>query len=170
MSPGAFMNKVLPVKNKLFRFARRMLLNDDEAKDVVQECLIRVWEKRETMARIANIEAWCMTLTRNLCVDKLRFDKNKRKMTLQDAFWIVESKDNPYQATENNNLMELIERFINELPDKHKMAVHLRDIEGYSYREIAAIMNIDEGQVKINLFRGRKTLKERLIKSLAYGS
>lgn len=61
-----FENRVLPAKNKLFRFAFRLLGSSEEAKDVVQEVLIKVWNGKENLAAIQNIEAWCMRITKTL--------------------------------------------------------------------------------------------------------
>ena len=72
MNLEAFENRVLPAKNKLFRFAFRMLGSSEEAKDVVQEVMIKVWNGREQMAEVQNMEAWCMRITKNLSLDKLR--------------------------------------------------------------------------------------------------
>ena len=69
MNLEAFENRVLPAKNKLYRFALRFLGNEEEAKDVVQEVLIRVWNGREQMNEIQNWEACCMRITRNLSLD-----------------------------------------------------------------------------------------------------
>ena len=66
MNLEAFQTRVLPAKNKLFRFAFRLLGSSEEAKDVVQEVLIKVWNGREQMAEVQNLEAWCMRITKNL--------------------------------------------------------------------------------------------------------
>ena len=77
MNLEAFQNRVLPAKNKLFRFANRMLASEEEAKDVVQEVLIKVWNGREQMDQVQNWEAWCMRLTKNLSLDYLRSRQRK---------------------------------------------------------------------------------------------
>ena len=72
MDLDAFENRVLPAKNKLFRFALRFLGDEEEAKDIVQEVFMRVWNARDQMHAIENWEAWCMRITRNLSHDRIR--------------------------------------------------------------------------------------------------
>jgi RNA polymerase sigma-70 factor (ECF subfamily) len=65
--------------------------------------------------------------------------------------------------------MQRIKEFISSLPDKQRQVIHLRDVEGYSYNEICEILEIDMNQVKVNLFRARTAVREKLIKINAYG-
>ena len=67
-----FKTKVLPVSNKLYRFAARLLSNEDEARDVVQDIFLKLWQKRNGLGEIKNIEAFAMRMTRNRCLDMLR--------------------------------------------------------------------------------------------------
>src|SRR5687768_83056 len=86
MDLEAFEKRVLPAKNKLFRFALRFLGNEEEAKDIVQEVFIRVWNGREKMNEVHNWEAWCMRITRNLSLDRVRLMKGKTTQTLENSF------------------------------------------------------------------------------------
>ena len=88
MNLEAFQNRVLPSKNKLFRFAFRMLGSSEEAKDVVQEVLIKVWNGREQMAEVQNMEAWCMRITKNLSLDKLRSRQRRATDSIDEGFEI----------------------------------------------------------------------------------
>jgi len=168
MSFEAFQVKVLPVRDKLYRFALKMLKNEDEAKDVVQEVLIKVWNKGSAIEDLNSIEAWCMTVTKNLSIDKL---KSKHNLTgsFPEGFEIVEARKGPLEDLELNETMTRINEFILELPEKQKQVIQLRDIEGFSYNEIVEILGIDINQVKVNLFRARKSIRENLINLNAYG-
>ena len=86
MNIESFQNRVLPVRNKLYRFALRFLNNEDEAKDVVQEVFIRVWNGREQMTDVQNWEAWCMRITRNLSLDRIRSMTRKKTHSIEDHF------------------------------------------------------------------------------------
>ncbi|HZY78933.1 MAG TPA: sigma-70 family RNA polymerase sigma factor [Cyclobacteriaceae bacterium] len=164
-----FESRVLPVKNKLFRFAFRLLGSSEEAKDVVQEVFIRVWNGRDQMADIDNMEAWCMRITRNLSLDKLRARQRKATDSIEDNFDIQQDTHTPYEAAENNENMQRISQLIASLPEKQRQVMHLRDIEGYSYNEICEILELDMNQVKVNLFRARNAVREKFIKINAYG-
>ncbi|MEM7108399.1 MAG: RNA polymerase sigma factor [Bacteroidota bacterium] len=170
MSLEAFKTKVLPVKDKLYRFALKLVKSEPEAQDVVQEVLIKVWDKRNDMYKVENLEAWCMRVTRNLCLDKLKSKYASKTSGLEENFEISQGeKANPYRSTEMKDIMQNIGNLISSLPDKQKQVIQLRDVEGFSYKEIGDIMEIDMNQVKVNLFRARKAVRENLLNINAYG-
>jgi RNA polymerase sigma factor (sigma-70 family) len=169
MNFGMFESRVLPVKNKLFRFAFRLLGSTEEAKDVVQEVMIKVWNGRDQMAAIENMEAWCMRITRNLALDKIRSRQRKSTDPIENSFDIQQDTQTPYEATENSESMQRINLLIASLPEKQRQVMHLRDIEGYSYNEICEILELDMNQVKVNLFRARNAVREKFVKINAYG-
>lgn len=164
-----FESRVLPVKNKLFRFAFRLLGSSEEAKDVVQEVFIKVWNGRDQMASIDNMEAWCMRITRNLSLDKIRSRQRKATDPIEENFDVQNDSRTPYEATENSENMQRISQLIASLPEKQRQVMHLRDVEGYSYNEICEILELDMNQVKVNLFRARNAVREKFIKINAYG-
>jgi RNA polymerase sigma-70 factor (ECF subfamily) len=169
MNSEVFENRVLPTKNKLFRFAFRLLGSSEEAKDVVQEVMIKVWNGREQMATIDNMEAWCMRITKNLSLDRLRSKQRRTTDPMQEGFEIRQESFTPYEKTEIDESMQRVNELINALPEKQRQVMHLRDIEGYSYNEICEILELDMSQVKVNLFRARNFVRERLVKLNAYG-
>jgi RNA polymerase sigma-70 factor (ECF subfamily) len=169
MNLEAFQNRVLPSKNKLFRFALKFLGNEEEAKDVVQEVLIRVWNGREQMDQVQNWEAWCMRITRNLSLDRIRSLTRKQTQPIEDSFHVQAESLTPHESTEIDESMKRISELISSLPEKQRQVIHLRDVEGYSYNEISEILEIDMSQVKVNLFRARNAVREKLVKINAYG-
>lgn len=169
MNTELFETRVLPTKNKLFRFAFRLLGSSEEAKDVVQEVMIKVWNGREQMAAIENMEAWCMRVTKNLSLDRLRSKQRRVTDSMEEGFEIRQESLTPYERTEIHESMKRVNELIAALPEKQRQVMHLRDIEGYSYNEICEILELDMSQVKVNLFRARNFVRERLIKIHAYG-
>ncbi len=170
MSLEAFKTKVLPVKEKLYRFALKLVKSEPEAQDIVQEVLIKVWDKRNEMDEVENMEAWCMRVTRNLSLDKLKSKHASKTSGMEEDFEISQGeKVTPYRSTEMKDIMENIGNLISSLPDKQKQVIQLRDVEGFSYKEIGDIMEIDMNQVKVNLFRARKAVRENLLNINAYG-
>lgn len=169
MDVSQFKAEVLPLKNKLYRFALNIVRDDELAKDVVQECLIKVWEKRSEVDQIQNLEAWCMQITRNKALDKLRSKHLKKTDLFEVEFDTRKERDTPYVMTERSDLMTRITELIDALPDRQREVMQLRDIDGLAYKEIAEALNIDINLVKTNLFRARRKLKESLLKVDAYG-
>ncbi len=169
MTLEAFQNMVFPVKNKLYRFAFRLLGNNEEAKDVVQEVMIKVWSGRDQLDQVQNLEAWCMRITKNLSLDRLRRQQRRPTDSLEKGMHLSHHSLTPAEATELGERMKRIAELMAELPDKQRQVMHLRDIEGYSYNEICEILEIDMSQVKVNLFRARNSVREKLLKMDAYG-
>jgi RNA polymerase sigma-70 factor (ECF subfamily) len=138
-----------------------MLRNDLDAEDVIQELLVKVWQRKDQFDQIENKEAWCMTVTRNLAIDKIR----ARKQSSQDVseyHFIADHSATPDIQTEDRESLKIVMEVLNSLPENQKEIIHLRDIEGYSYKEIAELTELSEDQVKVNLFRARQRLKEKL--------
>ncbi len=169
MNLEAFQNQVIPVKNKLFRFAFRLLGNEEEAKDVVQEVFIKVWNGRDKMDEIQNWEAWCMRITKNLSLDMIRLSSRKNTFPIAEGFDIRHEMPTPHEKTELHESMQHVSAMIDTLPEKQRQVIHLRDVEGYSYNEICDILELDMNQVKVNLFRARNSVREKLMKISAYG-
>jgi len=163
-----FQQRVLPVRDKLYRFALRMLGSVEEAEDVVQEVLIRIWDRRQDMHTYLNIEAWCMRMTKNLSLDLI-----KGRKYFVDTDHIekngLEAIDSPERHLEAKDALKQIAEIIDQLPAKQQMAIQLRDIEGYSYQEIADIMEISLSQVKVNLHRARTIIRERMTQLEKHG-
>jgi RNA polymerase sigma factor (sigma-70 family) len=169
MNLEAFQTKILTAKSKLYRFAFRLLDREEEAKDIVQEVFIRVWNGRERMHEIENWEAWCMRMTKNLSLDRIR-SRNRRPIDSTDNYFNMKSGNlSPYETAELDESVQRINVYIAALPEKQRQVIHLRDVEGYSYQEIAEILELDMNQVKVNLFRARNAVREKLIKTNAYG-
>jgi RNA polymerase sigma factor (sigma-70 family) len=158
-----FKNEVLPLKNKLYRYAFSILGDHDLSMDVVQETMLKVWEKRSDFNEIRNPEAWCMTLTRNFALDKFR-SKNHKVLELKSEYDRENAEQNPYQQVESGNMMELIDQIVAMLPQKQRETFQLRDIEGYSYQEISEISGFTIPDVKVSIFRARKEVRSQLLK------
>ena len=164
MKAVSFQSDILPLKNELFRMALRITQNREEAEDVVQETMLKVWNRREQWAQLESIEAFCLTICRNLSLDKLRRMDNQAQSLGDDIDPTDHSHgSNPEQVAIQNERSEMIHKIINELPERLRTCMQLRDIEGKSYRDIAAILDITEQQVKVNIFRARQDVREKYI-------
>lgn len=151
-----FRTDILPLKDKLFRFALRMTMQREEAEDIVQEVMIKLWNNRENWGNIENIESYAMTICRNLSLDHLR----KRPMTVSSPAEQPEESLNPYEQIYAQEQLRHIHALMAQLPDKQRACMHLRDFEGKNYKEIAEILGITEDQVKVNIFRARNFIKK----------
>lgn len=164
----SFREDILPLKDKLFRLALRITFDRAEAEDIVQDTLIRVWNKRDEWQQMDSIEAYCLTIARNLAIDR------SQKMESQNLELTPETQEMPDakmpdQLMEQNEQLSIIHRLINELPEKQRSILQLRDIEGKNYKEISVILGLTEEQVKVNLFRARQRIRLKYNEINDYG-
>ncbi len=165
-----FRTDVLPLKNELYRLALRITLNPAEAEDVVQDTMLKVWNKREQWDEIESMEAFCLTICRHQALDKIK-RADTQNAPLDEN---LEPPDTSYTAdpeeqTVQHDRIDLVRKLIDQLPEKQRSCMQLRDIEGKSYKEIAVVMDITEQQVKINIFRARQTIRQQYIETEKYG-
>ncbi len=169
MDQEIFRQYIIPLRDKLYRFALRITGSAHEAEDVVQEVMENIWKAPENESEpVRNWEAWSMTLTRNRSLDRNRRRKTRQILPIQERGQMTGAATIPSAATqtENNDLSEHIRRMIQELPEKHRLVMHLRDIEEMTYEEISTVLSMPADQVKTNLHRARKTIRARLIQEL----
>lgn len=159
-----FRTDILPLKNQLYRLALRITLNTAEAEDIVQETLIKVWNKRDTWDQIDNIEAFCFTVCRNLSLDSIKRHDNQNKTLDDKGGDHIDLSNDPSKQTIVNDQMNMVRQIVDSLPEKQRSCIQLRDFEGKTYKDIALVLGISEEQVKVNIFRGRQTIKQRFEK------
>ncbi len=170
MKEISFRNDVLPLKNKLFRLALRITLNREEAEDIVQDTLIKVWNARDRWQELDSIEAYSLTIARNLSLDRNKKMENQNdSLEEQKVERPDETTSSPSEQMIQKDKLHIVRRIIDELPEKQRTCLQLRDIEGKAYKEIASILDITEDQVKVNIFRARQTVKQRFQQFDRYG-
>ena len=162
MNLEEFKKDILPIKNKLYRMALRITANPAEAEDVVQEVFIKVWENRQDMHEVRNVQAWCMQMTKNRAIDKKRLLYNQAE-GLDKAYGLSSSNHDPGRQAELSDAAGQVKELMAQLPDNQKMAMQLRDIEGLSYQEICETLDMPLNQVKTNIFRARKHIRTKLL-------
>lgn len=168
MHQKKFKTEILPLKNKLYSYACSLLQNRDVAYDVVQDVMLKMWEDRDRWHLYRSIEAWCMRLTRNRSLDELKRSANKSEhIELHIDNWVV--SNTPDRQQETRDQMQQLDLIMLAMSPAQREVIHLRDVMGYSYQEIGEMMELSVGQVKTNLHRGRKKVKQELEAINAYG-
>ena len=160
MKEISFRNDILPLKDKLYRLALRITFDTAEAEDIVQETLIRVWDKRNEWPQLNSIEAYCLTICRHLSLDRSE-KKEAQHVALDESLHSRPDTSTPYDSLTAREGLGLLQKLLKELPQTQQDIVQLREIEGKSYKEIAAILNLSEEQVKVYLFRARQRIKQK---------
>lgn len=167
MNQKEFLETVLPFKDKVYRLAKRLLVSSDEAEDATQELYFKLWKNKGKIEKYDNVEAYAMMMTKNYCLDQL---KAKRASNLT----LVHSNYRDENATLQSDVefrdgANIIKRMMDDLPEKQRMIVQLRDVENYEYHEIAEIMGMEPTAIRVALSRARKALREKFIKKQNYG-
>ena len=155
-----FRHDILPLKDKLFRIALRIVADRAEAEDIVQEAMIRVWNRREEWPQLESVEAFCYTIVRNLAIDRSeRADRHLEQMPAD--YDCASSAAGPLDNLVQKERLRLVHTLIS--------IMQLRDVEGKSYRDIANIMGLSEEQVKVYLHRARQKVKQQFLDIDQYG-
>ena len=170
MKKLTFQTDVLPLKDELYRLALRITLNTAEAEDVVQETMLKVWNRREQWDAIESMEAFCLTICRNMALDRMkRADTQNQPLEANHEANDTTYASNPEEQAVQRDRVRLVRELMTQLPEKQRTCMQLRDVEGKPYKDIAAIMGITEQQVKVNIFRARQAIKQKFIESEQYG-
>ena len=120
-----------------------------------EDTMIRVWNKRDEWSQFESVEAYCPTVAKNLAIDRSQ-KKEAQNVELTPKWRKKHDANSPYDQMIHDERMNIINRLVNELPEKQRLIMQLRDIEGESYKKIAGLLNLTEEQVKVNLFRARQ--------------
>jgi RNA polymerase sigma-70 factor (ECF subfamily) len=156
-----FKQQVLPIREKIYRLALKMLHDEAEAEDSVQEVMLKLWMMRATLAEYRSVEALATQIGKNICLNRIK----TRKMSSDKPFEQMQSSlPTPEQALETADTIETVSRIIDRLPDMQRLVIRLRDIEGYQVEEIAGITGCEATAVRMNLSRARKKVKEEFFK------
>ena len=149
---------VLPLRNKLLNYARKLTESPDDAEDAVQEVLLKLWNKRLELEQYRNIEAFAMTMTHNLCMDmwRTRHTASVPLEYVQDAT----PGGTPERLLEIKDEIRLMHEIINSLPTLQRTIMRMKDIEEYETEEIADITGCNPEAIRSNLSRARKKVRE----------
>ena len=157
MTSEVFKERISSLSSGLYRIAYRFLEDDAEAKDAVQDLLIKLWNQREHLDVISNLQAYSFTLIKNLCIDRIR--KRSKQVNGDMPEKIDEPPENSVYSRETlRRTLMLME----QLPPKQKEILRLRVFENLEYEEIANRMGLSQINARVQLSIARKTLKQKL--------
>lgn len=169
---AVFVEQALPFTDQLYAAAMRLSKNPSDAADLVQETFLKAYQSFHQFEQGTNLKAWLYRILTNTYINIYR-KKTKEGFTqaLDDLEeWQVGDAESLTQTTSRSAEAEALDRMpasvvkdaLYELPEDFRMAVYFADVEGFSYQEIANIMDTPLGTVMSRLYRGRRLLRERL--------
>lgn len=150
------------LRERMLQQARTLTGDADDAEDVVQDVLLKLWNRRQELDQCRHIEAFVSTAVRNACIDFQR-TKHTSSNVLPEPSCFVNEND-PHHELEVKNEMELVHRIICSLPPLQQTILRMKDIEGYETEEIAQITGCSSEAIRSNLSRARKRLRDIYLK------
>jgi RNA polymerase sigma-70 factor (ECF subfamily) len=152
-----------------FSVAFRMLGDEDQAKDVVQETMVTIWQKLKRIRSAEVYKTWIYRIVMNKCYDQLRSRKRNPEFVADERTWKLISDsicENPSSELEYSETAKIINLLCDRLSPKQKAVFVLSDIEEMSHDEISAITGMSKSGIKSNLHYARKSISEMIEKYL----
>lgn len=168
---SAFEQLIECYQRKIYNIALRIVGNYDDANDLAQEVLIRIFKSIGSFKQQSSFSTWIYRITTNVCLDEIRKRKNRKVISLDEEIklddgemkrQIVSDDPLPEDMAEKSEMRKIVNDAINRLSEEHKIVIVLRDIQGFSYEEISQIIKCPEGTVKSRINRARQVLKNIL--------
>ena len=166
MSKTIFENKIIPVSQKMYRYAFSILKNAETSKDIVQECLLKIWKKRDLLSSISCHESWAMRITRNQCYDWVK--TNRFTIEADNLNFVSDSYEADHESILNDS-MNWLDKILKTISTKNREIFHLREVEELTYQEIAEVMSLSLSDVKVSIYRTRQKIKHSFQKIEEYG-
>ena len=163
-----FERDALPILPSLYGAAMRMTRNPSDAEDLIQETFLRAYRGFRGFTEGTNLKAWLYRILTNTFINSYRKRQREPVTVLEDEIpdWYLYGTEQSEASAETEVLDRMpdadVKEALDALPEQFRMAVWLADVEGFSYKEIAEILDVPIGTVMSRLHRGRKALEKRL--------
>ena len=158
MTQAAFLETVLPLRDRCFRLAASLLRNVAEGEDVAQDVMMRLWTRRASLGEVGNLEAFALRAARNAALDRKRHS-SWRTGDVDALYDRAAAEVAPDTRAEQREAVAAVLASMDDLPDVQRAILHLREVEHRSYDEIAAALELTGAQVKVYLHRARKRIR-----------
>lgn len=153
-----FKRLFLPCHKKMYWVAWRLLESKEEAEDLVQEAFLKLWTHRHELNQIQSAEAYAVTVVKRLFYNQYRLKRPQLTSDVPD----LPTDDNQHDRLEKQEEHATLQTLIDRLPQQQRQLITLRDLAEYSYAEIAQTTGLTEGNIRVLISRGRKTLREMI--------
>jgi RNA polymerase sigma-70 factor (family 1) len=160
MTRTDFNDLVKQLSRKLYGFAYRILSNQEEAEDAVQEVFVKLWKMGEKLDEYKSIEALATTMIKNHCIDQIRKRRRTPLVELENQEYKILLSPSPQEQMESMEAGEIVNGIIEQLPEANRLIVKLREIEGLSYEEIAERTGQNVNALRVIISRTRKIIRD----------
>ena len=155
MTPEEFIDLYLQLEDGLYRMAFRLLESQAEAEDAVQDLFIKIWSRIDSLERVSYPQAWCLTLMRNHCIDRLRAKAGQQTVPVEDNLPAEEE-------LERSAKMKRAWEAVLALPPKSRELLRLRLVEDLSYEEISRQTGLSQNALRVAFHRLKNHLKKKI--------
>ncbi len=152
-------------RDTLYRLAFNICGDSAEAEDIVQDLFERVWRVKEKVFNSAYPRAYICRMAHNLAIDRKRTRLRRQTFAINEEIITIDIDT----SAELSDITSITQRAIASLPEKQRIAIHLRDVEGYEIEEIAEVTGCDCNSARMNLSRARKSIREMITNAMNYG-
>jgi RNA polymerase sigma factor (sigma-70 family) len=160
MTRTEFNDYVRQQSRKLYGYAFRILRNQEEAEDAVQETFIKLWKMDEKLDEYLSIDALATTMIKNYCIDQIRKQKNTQKKGTDNHEFNNVEYPSPHRLMEIRESDDIITKIIGNLDEKYRTVVKLREIDELAYEEIADITGMNINTLRVILSRARCIIRD----------
>lgn len=161
-----YVELVTRLRDTLYRLALSIVLDGAEAEDVLQDLYERAWRARDKVLGCEYPRAYLCRMARNIAVDRWRQRGRHGDSGAAEGAEALIDLDN---GVDVSDMASITRQLIAGLPERQRVAMHMRDVEGYEIEEIALVLECDESSVRMNLSRARRSVREQLITYMNYG-
>jgi RNA polymerase sigma-70 factor (ECF subfamily) len=169
---NAFEELVLEYEKKVYNVALRMVNNQEDAEDITQEAFIKAYNSLSNFRGDSKFSVWLTRIVSNMCLDLIRRRGRRPTISLSvededgesTELEISDIRQSPETIMDQQLTKDSVRRGLKQLPDEYREILLLREIQGLSYEEISAALDLEVGTVKSRIYRGRKKLCDYLIK------
>lgn len=166
MTTEEFKNKVIPFSRKLYPMLFRILKNEEETRDALQELMVKLWNKRNDLDKCSSQSAYIIVMAKNYSFDLL---KKKRPVIIgsTEEHKILNLKADGLSA-ETKEKYDQVHAVIQNLPQKYRTVIQLRDIDGFTFDEMKEMTGLEVTNLRVILSRARQKVKEEVEKIYDY--
>lgn len=162
MEQERFKKEVLPVRERLLLYARKLLDDPDDAEDVVQEVFLKLWYTRDVLDRYQNLPALATRIAQRLCLNRLK-TRGRMEGDLSECLALSDDTT-PYTQLERKENVERVMRIIDMLPGLQQAILRMRHVDGLEVDEIAGLTGSTPEAIRMNLSRARKRVRDQFFK------
>lgn len=162
-----FQNMAMQIRPVIVRRAAKLLDDNDEAEDVAQDTLLKMWSMRDSLDAYVSAESLAMVISRNRCIDIIRLRRNG-KIPVSEADQLISEDNEADRRVIASDYSESVNSILSSLPESQQVIMRMRHFEGMENAEIASLIGSSESSVRTSLSRARKRIKEMFINSRPY--